>query len=255
MGQKYAIADTVDDTRRIGMVKEIFSTITGRYDLLNHVLSLRRDIAWRRFAVRRMCLHKTSRFLDVAAGTCDLAIEAAVHHPGIHVTGLDFAQPMLDQGRKKISARGLSGRIHLCRGDALRLPFAKDSFHAAAMAFGIRNIPDKHQALRELRRVVAPEGHVLILELSLPQTGWFRRFYDLYLNRLLPRVAGAISPNPAAYQYLADSIMDFPSVTAFRGIIQDAGWVDVRVYPLTLGICRLFVGRKPGGSSQEVCRN
>lgn len=245
MRKTYPIGDPNDTSVRIGMVKEIFSTITGRYDVLNHVLSLRRDIAWRRFAVRQIRPFRTSRFIDVAAGTCDLAIEAAVYHPRIHVTGVDFAQPMLDQAKKKISAKGLSGRIHLVRGDALRLPFPKDSFDAAGMAFGIRNIHDKHNALQELKRVVAPGGHILVLELSLPQGGWFQRFYDLYLNRLLPRVAGAFSPNPGAYQYLADSIMDFPSVTDFAGIMQDAGWVDVRAYPLTLGICRLFVGRKP----------
>ena len=112
------------------------------------------------------------------------------------------------------------------------------------MAFGIRNIPDRLYALSELRRVVAPGGQVLILELSLPQGGTFRRCYDLYLNRLIPMVAGAFSPNPEAYHYLADSVMNFPSVKGFAGIMQDAGWIDVQAYALTSGICRLFVGRK-----------
>lgn len=245
MGEKYPFIDQIDDGKRIDMVKDIFSTIMGKYDFLNHVLSLRRDIAWRRFTVKQMRFFKTRRFLDVAAGTCDLAIEAAIRHPGIHVTGLDFVGEMLDQGRKKIVKRALSERIRLIRGDALHIPFPQDTFDAAGMAFGIRNIPDKLNALAELRRVVVPGGKVLILELTLPHSRYFRRFYDLYLNRLLPRVVGVFSPNPEAYQYLGDSIMNFPSVADFAGIMQHAGWVDVRAYTLTLGICRLFVGRKP----------
>jgi demethylmenaquinone methyltransferase/2-methoxy-6-polyprenyl-1,4-benzoquinol methylase len=243
--EKYPFIDQMDDGKRIEMVKDIFSTIMGKYDFLNHVLSLRRDIAWRRFSTEQIRLFRTCRFLDVAAGTCDLAIEAAIRYPGIQVTGLDFAQAMLDQGRKKIVERGLSRRIQLIRGDALHLPFPQDAFDAAGMAFGIRNIPDKWKALNEVRRVVAPGVQVLVLELSLPQSGCFRRCYDLYLNRLLPRIAGTFSPNPEAYQYLADSVMDFPSVADFAEIMQRAGWVDLRAYALTLGICRLFVGRKP----------
>jgi demethylmenaquinone methyltransferase/2-methoxy-6-polyprenyl-1,4-benzoquinol methylase len=245
MGKRYPFADQIDDAKRIDMVKDIFSTIMGKYDFLNHVLSLRRDIAWRRFSAEQIRFFRTRRFLDVAAGTGDLAIEAAIRYPGIQVTGLDFVQAMLDQGRKKIVERGLSGRIHLIRGDALHLPFPQDAFDAAGVAFGIRNIPDKLKALNEVRRVVAPEGQVLVLELSLPQSGYFQRFYDLYLNRLLPCIAGTFSPNPEAYQYLANSVMNFPSVADFAGIMQHAGWVDVRAYALTLGICRLFVGRKP----------
>jgi len=241
---KYPLSDQIRDADRIDMVKDIFSTITGKYDFLNHVLSLRQDIAWRRFAVKQMRFFKTCRFLDVAAGTCDLAIEAATHYQDIHVTGLDFSKEMLDEGRKKISERGLSERIHLIRGDALYIPFPQDRFDAAGMAFGIRNIPDRLNALSELRRVVAPGGQVLILELSLPQSGTFKRCYDLYLNRLIPMVAQAFSPNPEAYQYLADSVMNFPSVKGFAAIMQDAGWVDVRAYALTSGICRLFVGHK-----------
>jgi len=245
MGEKYQLTNGVRDVDRIDMVKDIFSTIMGKYDFLNHVLSLRRDIAWRRFTVKQMRFFRTRRFLDVATGTCDLAIEAAMRHPGIHVTGLDFVAAMLNQGRRKVVNGGLSQKIDLIQGDALHLPFPPDTFDALGMAFGIRNIPDKLNALNEVRRVVAPGGQVLILELSLPQSGWFRRFYDLYLNRLLPGIAGAFSPNPKAYQYLADSVMNFPSVAAFAEIMQRAGWVDVRAYALTLGICRLFAGRKP----------
>ena len=245
MVEKYSLTDQIRDTDRIDMVKDIFSTITGKYDFLNHFLSLRQDVFWRRFAVRQIRFFKTYRFLDVATGTCDLAIEAANRYPQIHVTGVDFAEAMLDQGRRKVIDGGLSRKIDLIRGDALHLPFPQDAFDALGMAFGIRNIPDKPDALNELRRVVIPGGKVLILELTLPHSGYFKRCYDLYLKRLLPLAAGVFSPNPEAYQYLGDSIMNFPSVEGFVGIMQRAGWVDVRAYALTLGICRLFVGRKP----------
>lgn len=234
-----------EDPRRIARVKEIFSTISERYDFLNHLLSLRRDVFWRRFAVRQAAFPRNRRFLDVACGTGDLAIEAALCHPEISVVGVDFAQAMLDRGGRKVARGGLSGRIYLVRGDALSLPFPKDLFDTAGIAFGIRNIPDKVGALREIRRVVAPGGRVLILELSLPQKGWFRRCYDLYLNRILPRIAALYSSNPGAYRYLADSVMDFPSVEAFMGIMREAGWAEVRAHALTLGICRLYTGRKP----------
>jgi len=245
MVEKYSLTDQIRDTDRIDMVKDIFSTITGKYDFLNHFLSLRRDIFWRRFAVRQIRLFKTCRFLDVATGTCDLAIQAAIRYPEIHVTGLDFAEAMLDQGRRKVMHGGLSRKIDLIRGDALHLPFPPDTFDAIGMAFGIRNIPDKINALSELRRVAVPGGNVLVLELTLPHSGYFHKCYDLYLKRLLPLAAGIFSPNPEAYQYLGDSIMNFPSIVDFAGIMQSAGWTDIRAYALTLGICRLFVGRKP----------
>ena len=213
---------------------------------MNHFLSLRRDIAWRRFTVRQLRFFNTYRFLDVATGTSDLAIDAARHYPDIEVTGLDFVKEMLDQGIKKIERKNLSKRINLMKGNALDLPFPDNRFDAAGIAFGIRNVPDKAGALMELRRVVIHGGQVLVLEMTFPRIPWFKQFYDLYLNTILPLLARAFSPNPDAYYYLGDSIMDFPSVDRFTRMMKDAGLVDVRAYALTLGICHLFVGRKPG---------
>src|SRR5208337_1247350 len=158
MEKKYPSVREVTDEERILMVKEIFSTVTTRYDFLNHFLSLRRDIAWRRFTVRKMRFSGTHRFLDVATGTADLALGAALKYPGVFVVGLDFMEEMLHEGQAKIARKGLSGRIQLLRGDALALPFPDDSFDVAGMAFGIRNIPDKARALAEMARVVVPGG-------------------------------------------------------------------------------------------------
>jgi len=244
-GNPYPSVKEIDDYDRIRIVREIFATITGKYDFLNHFLSLRRDVAWRRFTVEQMRFFNTHRFLDVATGTSDLAIEAALQYPHIQVTGLDFVRQMLNQGMKKIERKGLPTRIDLIKGDALHLPLPDKSFDAAGVAFGIRNIPDRKSALTELMRVIVPGGQVLVLELIFPQTRYFKSFYHIYLNMILPLLAGVFSSNPDAYHYLAESIMNFPSVKGFAGMMKDVGLANVKAYALTFGICHLFIGHKP----------
>ena len=245
-GDRYRPVRQMSDAERIRTVKEIFSTVTGKYDFLNHLLSLRRDIAWRRFAAQKMRFFETNRLLDVATGTADLAIEVARQHPSIRVTGLDFVQAMMDRGIAKISERGLSGRIRLVRGDALDLPFPDLSFDAAAVAFGIRNIPDKNRALREMGRVVVAGGQVMVLEMTFPRSSFFQGLYHLYLNRILPRVARTFSRNPSAYEYLGDSIMNFPDSETFSRMMEEAGLAQVEKYSLDFGITYLHIGVKPG---------
>ncbi len=243
--KRYPSVRGLSQSQQIRMVREIFSTVTSKYDVLNHLLSLRRDVAWRRFCVKRMSFFKTNRLLDVATGTGDLAIAAARRHPQVHVTGLDFVREMLDQGERKIRKRQLSGRITFLNGDALHLPFPDDSFDTIAIAFGIRNIPEKTRALREMLRVVTPGGQVMVLEFNFPRTPLFRPVYYVYLNILLPLLARFLSPNPDAYTYLGDSIMNFPSPEAFKATMAQAGLVNVKVYRLTLGITCLYVGKRP----------
>ena len=228
----------------VGMVREIFTTIPGRYDFLNHLLSLRRDVAWRRFTVRKMRFFNTYRLLDVATGTADLAIEAARRHPDIRVTGIDFIREMLASGRQKITARGLAGRIHLLQADAMTLPFPDGSFDAVGIAFGIRNMPDRFRALREMRRVLVPGGRVCILEMNAPRNRLWRGFFAPYLHCVLPGIARLFSGNPAAYHYLADSILHFPGPPAFLAMMEEAGFRDLARYSLTLGITSLYIGQR-----------
>ncbi|MDD3846658.1 MAG: bifunctional demethylmenaquinone methyltransferase/2-methoxy-6-polyprenyl-1,4-benzoquinol methylase UbiE [Syntrophorhabdaceae bacterium] len=242
---KYPSVRAVSEKERIGMVKEMFSTITGKYDFLNHFLSLRRDIAWRRFTVKKMRFFNTWRFLDVACGTADLSIDAARRHSRINVTGVDFVFEMLDLGRDKVKRKGLDRRVTLMQGDALELPFCDNSFDVVAVAFGIRNIPDRERALREMLRVAVPGGTVMVLEMTFIQNRIFKFMYHIYLNHILPRLAKRFSPNPAAYHYLADSIMNFPQPDAFAAMMEKAGMVNVMKYPLTLGVTYLHVGTKP----------
>ena len=243
--KKYPSVKTISDAERVGMVKEVFSTITGRYDFLNHVLSLRRDIAWRRFAIKKMVFFKTNRFLDIACGTGDLSINACLEHRNISVAAVDFVYPMMKAGNDKIKKKSLLNRINLIQGNALSLPLCENSFDVTAMAFGIRNIPKRADALREMLRVTAPGGQIMILEMTFIQNRFFKIFYFIYLNYLLPLLAKIFSKNAAAYHYLADSIMNFPSPEEFAAFMRETGISEVKIYPRTFGIACLYVGKKP----------
>ena len=242
--EPYRSVREVTDEERIGMVKEIFTTVTARYDFLNHFLSLRRDVAWRRFTAKRMSFPLTGRYLDVATGTGDLIMEVARRHKDILALGIDFVKDMLDVGQAKVAKKGLSRRIQLMQGDALALPFRDASFDVAGMAFGIRNIPDKVQALREMARVVIPGGRIMVLEMSFTRNWFSALMYRTYLNRMLPRIARRFSLNPGAYAYLADSIMNFPSPREFLSLMADAGMVELETHKLTFGATYLYTGMK-----------
>ncbi len=242
---KYPLVAELTEAEHIGMVREIFSTITGKYDFLNHFLSLGQDIAWRRSAVEKMRFFRTYRFLDVASGTADLAIDAAQRHPCIQITGVDFVQEMMDLAQFKIEKRHLSDKIQLLMSDALDLPFPDNSFDVTGIAFGIRNIPNKIRALCEMMRVVVPGGQVMVLEMTFPRNRLIQGIYHIYLNRMLPNLARPFSPNPTAYYYLADSITHFPTPEGFVGLMGEAGLKHVQKHSLTLGITHLYIGTKP----------
>ncbi len=232
-------------TDQTSIVKEIFTTAHGRYDFLNHFLSLRRDVGWRAFAVEKMRFSPGGAFLDVATGTADLAIAAARRYPGLRVTGVDFAEPMLAIGGRKVRAAGLSDRISLLPADALALPFPSGSFEVAAIAFGMRNIPDKAAALAEMGRVTKPGGQVMVLEMTFAPAPAFRALYGAYLTGILPRIARLFAANGGAYSYLADSIRSFPAPRSFAQVMTAAGLTDVAWHSLTFGAAYLHVGRTP----------
>ncbi len=243
--EKYDSVAFITKAEHVRVVKDIFKTITRRYDFLNHFFSLGQDIHWRRFTTGKMHFFKTFHYLDVATGTGDLAIEAALRYPDVRVTGLDFVQEMMDRGQMKVKQKKLSGRITFSRGDALNLPFPDDHFDVAGVAFGIRNITDRQRALEEMKRVVVPGGQVMVLEMNFPRQKLLQRIYHLYLNHILPWTSRHFSRNPAAYYYLADSIIHFPSPEQFAGIMKDAGLHDIAYYPLTMGITHVYIGMKP----------
>jgi demethylmenaquinone methyltransferase/2-methoxy-6-polyprenyl-1,4-benzoquinol methylase len=246
--KRYPPMEALSPTGQTRVVREIFTTGHERYDLLNHLLSFRRDLGWRAVAVKKMRFGRTLRFLDVATGTADLAIAAARRFPRIDVTGIDFAAPMLEVGRRKVREEGLQERISLEEGDALALPFPDGSFDVTAVAFGMRNIPDRRRALREMARVTVPGGQVMILEMTFAPVPAFRPFYGLYLGRVLPGIARLFAGNPATYHYLGDSIRHFPSPDALRTLMEESGLRKVSYTRLTFGVAYLHTGRVPGGA-------
>ena len=243
--KKYPPVRNVSALEHVEIVKEIFATITPKYDFLNHVMSLRRDVAWRRFSAKKMRFFDANRMLDVATGTGDLAVAVASEHPDIRVIGLDFVVEMLCAGFPKTRMGHLSGRIDLLGGDALNLPFHDNSFDVAAIAFGIRNVPDKIRALEEMARVVVPGGQVMVLEMTFPRNGPLKWLWRVYLNGVLPCMGRLFSPNPQAYRYLGDSIMNFPTPDRLARLMEKAGLFRIQKYPLTLGITQLHIGTKP----------
>lgn len=225
---------------------EMFDRIAHRYDLLNRVLSLGIDQGWRRKAVRALQLDPGARVLDLATGTADLAILIARKTPGATVVGLDPAERMLAVGRTKTARADLDDRVELITGDAQELPFPDDSFDGVTIAFGIRNVPDRPRALREMARVTRPGGRIAVLELSEPGAGPIGRVAKFHVHTLVPWIGGLLSGS-REYGYLQQSIAAFPPAHEFAGIMEDSGMDMVRVDRMILGVCHLYVAepRKP----------
>ena len=240
----YPSVNQMNQAQKVEIVMDIFSSITNKYDFLNRFLSLRQDLFWRKKTVEKMRFFKSFKFLDIATGTGDLAIDAVNMHPEIKATGLDFVQNMIDYGNVKIKDQNLKDRVDLKWGDATDINYEDNTFDVTAMAFGIRNIPDKVKALTEMKRVVLPDGQILILELTTPDPGLFKNIYSFYLNGLLPKIAKRFTTNPAAYEYLADSIMNFPTRSEFISLLDSIGFKNIKAIPLSLGICTLYIAYK-----------
>ena len=223
----------------------MFDAIAWRYDALNHVLSLGLDRRWRRRAVQELALSGRQRVLDVCTGTADLAIEAVSRAAGAReVVGIDFAGEMLRHAALKLRGKPSGGRIRLLRGDATRLPLADESFDAAMIAFGIRNVSDIPAACREMRRVLRPGSHLAILEFGFPRSSIIRGGYKAYFRYVLPLVGRFGSRHKDAYSYLPASVEEFKSPAAFARVLQDAGFPAVRYIPLTAGTVYLYLAER-----------
>ncbi len=238
----------------LDFIKEMFDSIAPKYDFLNRFLSLGQDVLWRREMVKAASLpNGNSMVLDVACGTCDVAIEVKKQKQrGATIIATDFSPGMLILGKKKVesdySATGASGtrlspiNIHLVAGNALFLPFRGGFFDAVFIAFGIRNIMDRKGALKAFHSMLKKGGKLAVLELTSPPKGFFRDIYMLYFQKILPSIGGLFSKNAGAYHYLPESVLKFPSPREFGVLMEDAGFKNVRWKMMTLGIVTLFVG-------------
>ena len=242
--KEYPSVQEMNDEQRIGIVKDIFASVTDKYDFLNRFLSGRRDVAWRKRAVSEMKFFNTNRFLDVATGTGDLALDCANTYQDVQVIGVDFVEEMVNNGLKKVDKQNLEHRVELKWGDATNIDYIDDTFDVTAIAFGIRNIPNKEKALSEMKRIIVPNGQIMVLELTTPEPGFWRSTYSFYLNGVLPKLAKWFTKNPDAYEYLADSIMNFPTRGEFLDLMESIGLKNCRAIPLTFGVCTLYIGQK-----------
>ena len=223
--------------------RRMFDSIAGRYDLLNRVMSLGLDRRWRRRAVAALAPQGGERYLDVGCGTGDVMLEVLRAAPASTVVGVDPARAMMAVAASKAARAGVAERAAFVAGDALRLPFADAAVHGVISAFTLRNLTDRRQACRELRRVLVPGGRLVLLETSVPANRLLRLGHRLYVGRLVPFLGMLLACSRSAYRYLAASIGHFPAPAEIVASMTAAGLRDPAAQPLAGGIVTLYTAR------------
>jgi len=223
-------------------VERMFDSISPKYDLLNRLLSMGVDQGWRRKVVRLLGQEPVAHLLDVATGTADLAIMAASRTD--RVTGIDISEGMLAHGRVKVTKEGLTEKITLSQADSTALPFTDGVFDAVTVAFGVRNFEDLEKGLREMIRVLKPNGRLFVLEFSKPQHTPMRQLFRFYFHHVMPLIGRAVSKDSAAYTYLPKSVDAFPEGPAFLVMLKNAGARQAEARSLTGGVATLYMARK-----------
>ncbi|MAV38138.1 MAG: bifunctional demethylmenaquinone methyltransferase/2-methoxy-6-polyprenyl-1,4-benzoquinol methylase UbiE [Planctomycetaceae bacterium] len=227
-------------------VQRMFGEIAPKYDRMNHLLSMHVDRYWRWRTVRMVQTQDSAPILDVCTGTGDLAFAFHRRTKGrLPVIGTDFCKEMLAVGEAKKQRRGIRDELTFVAADAQDLPFSDNHFQIVSVAFGLRNIADTDRGLREMTRVCQPRGQVAILEFSIPAWQPFKMLYGWYFRHVLPRLGQLLARNrEQAYNYLPQSVSEFPSGAALAQRMRQAGLQEVRFHPLTLGIATLYMGTK-----------
>jgi demethylmenaquinone methyltransferase / 2-methoxy-6-polyprenyl-1,4-benzoquinol methylase len=215
----------------------MFGAIARRYDLANHTLSCGTDYYWRKCAANIVASWRPAKIVDLAAGTGDLALALQKKLPDAEVTGVDFVPEMLELAQRK-------GVRQTILADAMQLPFSDGSFDCVTIAFGLRNMENWGGALAEMSRVLGRDGHLLVLEFSLPTRPIVRAIYRLYLHRCLPLLGSLLTRKKSAYDYLGDSIEEFPSGPAMIDLIEASGFRHATVQPLSYGIATIYTAQR-----------
>ncbi|HKJ80119.1 MAG TPA: bifunctional demethylmenaquinone methyltransferase/2-methoxy-6-polyprenyl-1,4-benzoquinol methylase UbiE [Prolixibacteraceae bacterium] len=224
-------------------MEEMFDNISPKYDLLNHLLSANVDKIWRRKAVRNLKKYNPETILDIATGTGDFAVAAMKLKP-LKVTAIDISEGMLNVGRKKIAKKNLAGTIEFLKADSEELPFENATFDAAIVGFGVRNFENLKKGLAETYRVLQPGGAFIVLEFSKPTKTPFKQIYNFYFSTILPTIGRLISKDSRAYNYLPESVSEFPDGNDFLGILKEVGFVNCKWNPQTFGIAAIYEAQK-----------
>jgi demethylmenaquinone methyltransferase/2-methoxy-6-polyprenyl-1,4-benzoquinol methylase len=236
-------------------IRDMFGRIARHYDFMNGLMTAGLDRRWRAAAAAEACLSPGDRALDVCCGTGDLAFALARRYPEAIVTGLDFAEPMLERARAKavrMAGHGAaSAALTFVAGDVLALPFGSDQFAAVSAAFGVRNVADLPGAFSEMVRVTRPGGRVICLEITTPPPGLGRRFHELWFDRLVPALGRLVAGDESAYAYLPASVRSFPEAGALSAIMGSAGLRHVRFRRFGMGIVALHCGVVPASSAES----
>ncbi|QHT60533.1 demethylmenaquinone methyltransferase [Paenibacillus lycopersici] len=225
-------------------VHSVFESIAPKYDLMNDLISFRRHKAWRAFTMRKMNVQPGQTAIDLCCGTCDWTIALARASRTGEVVGLDFSHNMLEVGRQKVHREGLDQQIALHQGNAMALPFEDNRFDFATIGFGLRNVPDLEQVLREMTRVVKPGGQVVCLEMSKPMWQPFKGIYYFYFERIMPALGKLFAKRYEQYKWLPESLKAFPDSNQLAEKFREAGLRNVHAYPLFGGVAALHTGTK-----------
>ncbi len=235
---------TADELKHARAVREMFSGIATKYDFLNHFLSVNIDKRWRRLVAQKLkdiLENADALVLDVACGTGDLSIELQANSAA-KIIGTDFCRPMLTIAAEKNAKENVS--IPYIESDALSLPFADQSFDAVTIAFGLRNLANWADGLRELLRVLKPNGKLIVLEFSSPVIPGFRQIFQFYFKGVLPKIGGVFSGSRGAYEYLSESVSRFPDQKKLAKMMRETGFSEVEYKNLTGGVAAIHIGTR-----------
>lgn len=225
-------------------VERMFNNIAHSYDLLNHSLSWGIDRRWRRAAIDSLAAFRPQQILDIATGTGDFAILSAHRLHPQSIIGADISEGMMDVGREKVKKQGLEHIISFRHEDCCALTFADDTFDAVTVAYGVRNFEDLDQGLREIRRVLKPGGHLLIVELSSPHRFPMKQLFSVYARIIMPAIGRLVSKDNSAYTYLPATMAAFPQGEVMQGILRKAGFTQVSFKRFTFGISTMYLSTK-----------
>lgn len=235
---------TANEIAHAKAVREMFSGIAGKYDFLNHFLSVNIDKRWRRLVRKKLetiLANKDAVVLDVACGTGDLSVELQMNAKA-KVIGTDFCRPMLAVAFDKNAKNNTE--IPYIEADGMNLSFADDSFDAVTIAFGLRNFSNWKDGLKEFHRILKKDGKLVVLEFSTPIVPGFKQLFNLYFTQVLPRIGGAVSGSRGAYEYLPDSVSRFPDQKGLAKMFEETGFFNVEFQNLTGGIAAIHSGIK-----------